>query len=106
MPVLPSRSKLEQMIEVAMKDSAPAMHRELRKSGELPKVLRERAMQAEDSYEAAMSQVTTRALRASRELSHQETVSELMQGRSEAARIAIDQAVEFAPSETNDLSHS
>lgn len=94
--MLPSSAKLEKMIEIAMKDRAPAMYRELKKSGELQKVLTDRAEMAEDSYTMAMSQVRTSALSASRNLPHLERVSELMQGRNEAARTAIDQAVEFA----------
>jgi hypothetical protein len=71
------------------------MFEQLCLSGGLDAALTDRAEQVESSYEAAVSAVNERALLASRGLSHQEAVSEMMRGRNEAARIALDQAVEF-----------
>lgn len=95
MPPLPPPKELKRLIEQAMKDRSPRMHQELKASGELAKVLEDRAEQAEASYEIALSEVSSRALVVSRNLTHQETINELTQGRNEAARQAIEQAIEF-----------
>jgi ElaB/YqjD/DUF883 family membrane-anchored ribosome-binding protein len=92
---LPPTKELKGLIEQAMLEKAPGMHSELTKAGTLDKVLSERAKQAEDSYETGRSQVKSHALSSSRNLPYQETVSELTQGYNQAAREALDQAVEF-----------
>ena len=95
MPGLPHRAKLESLIAQAMKDNAPTMYRDLLAQQKLRAVLRERAEQAEQSFDQAMSQERTKAL--SGPMGYQESVSSLTQGRDRAARIAIAQAVEFPP---------
>ncbi len=87
--MLPSTKRLKAIIAEAM---PPAMKRELKASGQLEKVLTDRASQAEDSYQTAFSQAMTVALEKD---DYQEKVSGLMQDRNEAARVALDQAVEF-----------
>jgi Skp family chaperone for outer membrane proteins len=101
---LPPTKELKGLIAQAMEEKAPAMYRELSASGSLDKVLSERAAQAQDSFELARSQVSSHALRASRNLSHQEATSEIMQGLNEAAREALDQAVEFETPPTEQIS--
>lgn len=95
MPGLPPTKELKSLIEQAMLEKHPAMHLQLAGTGELDKVLTTRAQQAEESYELARSQVSSHALQASRNLGHLEATSEIMQGLNEAAREALDQAVEF-----------
>ena len=95
MPGLPHKAELESMIAEAMKVSAPTMYRHLLAQQKLRVVLKDRAEQAEQSYEQAMSQERYKAL--SSPMGFQESVSSLTQGRSRAARIAIAQAVEFPP---------
>jgi ElaB/YqjD/DUF883 family membrane-anchored ribosome-binding protein len=92
---LPPNKELKNLIEQAMLEKAPGMHLELVASGTLDKVLSERASQAEDSFELAKSQVVSEALKASRKLTDAEATSEIMQGTNEAAREALNQAVEF-----------
>jgi len=99
MPSLPPRTRLKALIEQAMKERVPGMYQELKGSGELEEVLETRADQAQSSYEVALSEATSRALTAERNLSQQETVNELTQARNEAARGALDQAVEFSAPE-------
>ena len=98
MPGLPQPKQLETMIETAMLDRAPQMHRQLKMAGELPKVLTQRAQMARDSYETAMSLALTENSKASRNLTFLEGTAELYQARSAAAETAIAQAVEFDPS--------
>lgn len=95
MPGLPNRAELKRLIEEAMLDKAPAMHLDLTASASLEKALNDRATQAEESYQTALSALTERALLSSRGLTDEEAVSEITQGRTEAARQALDQAVEF-----------
>lgn len=95
MPGLPPTKELKSLIEQAMLEKAPSMHKELKASGSLDKVLTERVRQAQDSYETAITLANDSALSTSRNLPFQETASELVQARNEAARIALDQAVEF-----------
>ena len=66
-----------------MKDRAPEMYRELKAGDQLATVLKDRATLATEIFEQAMSETTSEALKASRNLSHQETVQELTAGQSE-----------------------
>lgn len=95
MPSIPQRPELEKMIERAMLDSAPAMHRELRESGELSTVIKDRAEMAEQSYAVAMDANLDDVLR-SDDLP-MERVGRLTAAKNIAASEAIRQACEFAP---------
>ena len=97
---LPPTGELKALIEQAMLERAPEMHASLTRAGELNRVLMNRVAQAQESYELARSQVSSNALKASRNLSHEEAASEIMQGLNSAAREALDQAIEFAPPPT------
>lgn len=97
MPGLPTKPELKKLIEEAMQEKAPATHRELTANGTLAKAVDDRATAAQDSYQTALSALTERALLSSRGLTDEEVVSEITQGRTEAARVALDQAVEFDP---------
>lgn len=105
MPLLPPPTRLKALIKQAMKERVPRMYLELKGNGQLEKVLEDRAEQAQGSYEIALSEATSRALSAERNLSHQETVNELTQARNEAAREALNQAVEFFTSEPRMVLH-
>ena len=98
MPGLPQQRELEALIEQAMRDRAPAMHRSLTADGTLSAVLKDRAEMARESYEEAMNAALTLATKASRTLTGPERVNELTQARSQAASTAINQAVEFEAS--------
>ena len=87
-----------------MKSAAPTMHRELKTSQELPNVLRSRANQAQETYELLYSEAMDRVLRS--DLPPMERTSELMQARTVAANVAINQAVEFGESEPTEGSTS
>ena len=88
MPALPPLTELKKLIADAMPEP---MKRELQKTpGALEKVLNDRATQAQDSYQAGLS-----AMMEAQGETHQELTSNAMQARNEAARIALDQAVEF-----------
>lgn len=76
-----------------MLDKNPPMHRQLKASGRLEKVIEDRADQAESSYLTALDKVTEDSSKPG--LTHQEMVTQGYQGRNEAARIALDQATEF-----------
>jgi transcription elongation GreA/GreB family factor len=104
MPGLPPKAELKTLIEEAMREKAPALHRELTQSKQLDRALNDRALQAQTSYNQAMTQVSNEALSTTRNLTDQEAISEMMQGRNEAARVALDQAVEFAPEQTDETS--
>lgn len=90
MPPLPPPHRLIDLIAQAMKDRVPRMYQELKASGELAKVLEDRAEQAQASYENGLSKM----LEAQGE-THQEMVNAATQARDEAARQAIEQATEF-----------
>lgn len=81
------------MIEAAMRESAPAMHRQLKMSCTLQSVLTSRAELARESYEIAMSEAMTQVLKS--ELPPMERSGTLAILRTEAASAAIAQAVEF-----------
>ncbi len=98
MPQLPQIAELKRMIEVAMKDRAPAMHSELKAKGQLKTALHDRAEMATDSYLQAINEQTWAAAQESRQLTPQATVQELTEGQTRAAQVAIAQAVDFEPS--------
>ena len=98
MPGLPQKRELESLIESAMKENAPSMHRQLSEDGTLAKVISNRADAATDSYEQAMSEAMSWAASAKRNLTGPESVNELTQARSRAAEEALRQAVEFEES--------
>lgn len=87
MPGLPPKLRLMALIEDAMKDRAPLMHSELTTAGQLQKALTDRAEMAWDSYLTAYSKVMGA-----------DSEAQAFQLRNEAARQALDQAVEFEDS--------
>lgn len=92
--MLPPKPKLMQIIEAAMLDQAPEMHRELKATKRLQLTLEARAEQAQASYLAGLD----RAMLAQGS-TPQETINLATQARNEAARTALDQAAEFVPSQ-------
>lgn len=96
MPTLPQPTALKAMIETAMKEYAPAMHRELKRTpGALEKVLTDREKMARESYEEAMSEARTDVLTS--DLEPMEVSGRLAMLQTEAANVAIAQACEFEP---------
>ncbi|MCL6741771.1 hypothetical protein LZ518_11600 [Sphingomonas sp. RB56-2] len=87
------------MIEQAMRERAPKMYQHLKAKGELADALESRAAVTQQSFEIALSTASERALQLSRNLSDQEVVSEINQARNEAARVALDQAIDFTAPE-------
>ena len=100
MPGLPPRTELLELIETAMKEFAPTMHRELkREQGALQAALLSRAELAETTYSDLISQARTETSRESNGLSPQQMISEMAQAKSRAAEVALAQAVEFGATE-------
>jgi hypothetical protein len=102
MPVLPQQKELESLIESAMKEFAPSIHRELKRQvGALQTVLEQRAAMAREVYHDMISQARRRTSRVSAGLSPDQMISEMTHARSLAAHTAIALAVEF-PDDTPD----
>lgn len=80
-----------------MKASAPQMRASLKASGVLPAVIQERARLAETTYSLMYDQAIDQMHKSTKP--PQEAMSDLLLARTEAARIALDQAVEFETSE-------
>lgn len=91
---LPYRSKLEQMIESAMKSKAPKMYQELVTDGNLSKVIQDRANEAEETYDWMTDEGKSKIL-SNESLSHQEVVQALTANNSQACEAALIQALEF-----------
>ena len=87
MSALPTPASLARIIEEAMLDKAPTIHRELKASGELWRVLEYRVGQAQTTFQAGYSAVM-----------ESRSVGEAMQLQNQAVRTALDQAVEFEES--------
>ena len=84
---------LAPLIKQAMREKAPEMYRELTASGEIEQVIADRATAAMESYATAVSAARDETLTSKK--GHQESVQAMTAARSEAQRIALDQAVEF-----------
>lgn len=93
MPNMPHRAELLYIIETAMRDTAPWMHKRLERSGELPQVLEDRAAAAEAIF--ATLHATSIEASSKPHLSHLESVNLAFQGRDAAVREAIEQACDF-----------
>ena len=96
------RPNLESMIARAMQDRAPKMFHSLQVSGELSKVIAERADQAEETYEEMYDQAKDKVLTS--KMDYLESVQALTMAHREAEEIALAQATEFESEEPeNDL---
>lgn len=99
MPTLPQPKRLEAMIEQAMMDRAPQMHREMQEAGTLAQEISQRAEAARETFETMMDAALTENNKLRPTLNLMEGAADLTQRRDSAAEIAIAQATEFAESQ-------
>ena len=96
--MLPSSKKLTTMVDQAMQDRAPMMHKRLTANGMLTTEIQDRVSQATESYLETVGMESKESVMAQQLKPPMERIGEITNRNRAAAEIAMQQATEF-PSE-------